>query len=85
MLLRGGKSKRLFVIRYGVNATSSLIHDPQSKIHDPYTSAPLCDLGGLAVNLSSKNRRREAASPYWVGIMEQDDPWTDWDKMSQLR
>jgi hypothetical protein len=41
--------------------------------------------GVLAVNLSSKNRRREAASPYWVGIMEQDDPWTDWDKMSQLR
>jgi hypothetical protein len=38
----------------------------QSTIHDPFFSASLGDLGVLAVNHSSWNRRREAATPYRV-------------------
>jgi hypothetical protein len=41
---------------------ASSIHNPQSTI--PSSSASLRDLGDLAVNHSSWNRRREAASPY---------------------
>ena len=36
----------------------------RSTIRDPISSAFLGDLCGLAVNIFSKSRRREAASPY---------------------
>jgi hypothetical protein len=89
----GRASILLAVSRILRDASSSRSRGHLAHIFNPGRAMRLCsaDLSPQALMRARcphslvENRRCEAASPYHVGIMEQDAPRTDWDRMSQLR